>query len=155
MLRKGARETCADERMSGARVCISSVCTPAMPTAGSRNASATFCRWLLAGLNGGHFLETRNGLLRSNDFDHMYRRLIGAPDGNPTWKHALAELDSASCRDTYRCGKRLLHVATWLHAVCEQLGMQEVCTSAGAQNQRCALYQRSVNLAMALQEPRG
>lgn len=43
---------------------------------------------------------------RSNDLNHMYERLFEPPDDSPPWKRELAELDSTSCRNTYRCSKR-------------------------------------------------
>ena len=41
----------------------------------------------------------------SNGIDHIHKCLLEAPDGSPPWKQALAELDSASCRNTFRCGR--------------------------------------------------
>ena len=44
---------------------------------------------------------------RSNDIDHIYRRLLEASDGSPPWERALVDLRSASCRTFYRCSGRL------------------------------------------------
>ncbi len=85
-----------------------------------------FCRHLLASLDGDHFLDVFDKiLLRSNEFDHMYKCLCEARGWQPCLEAGTGGIgqrllpEHVQVQQEFAGPPTCWHVGTRVHRVCE------------------------------------